>query len=363
VKVSFVTRTAGIAAIAAIGLAACGSNGSGSHSSGGTGGGAGSSTTSLAPQGSTFQQTLEQQWASDYHSAHANAQITYTGTGSSTGIAQFTAGKIAFAGSDVTMTSQEQTQANNACGSTALTVPITAGGVAIVFNLPGVTSLKLDASTLAGIFMGKITKWSDPQLVAQNPGLAKETTSISMFHRADGSGTTDVLSGFLTAFAPKVWTLGVNKEFTWPSGQGAQGSSGVVQGVKNTPGGITYAEVTYAQQDSLPTAQVEGNTSSGYQAISAASVTKSINSGFTVTGASPDLAGALSFTKMTGYPISTVSYVLVCSKYSNSAEGALVKDYLTYAAGAGQAKSASLGFAPLPASLDRKVLASIATIS
>jgi phosphate transport system substrate-binding protein len=356
VKVSLVMRTAGIATIAALGLAACGGSSSG-------GGGGSGSANSLSPQGSTFQQTLEQQWATKYHAAHSGAQITYTGTGSSAGIVQFTSGKVAFAGSDVTMTSQEQTQANSACGSTALTIPITSGGVAIMYNLPGLTKpLNLSAATVAGMFMGTIKTWNAPEIAADNPGVKLPSTAVSTFYRADGSGTTAVLSGFLDATAKTVWTLGVNKQLTWPAGTGATGSSGVAQDVKNTVGGITYAEITYAQQDNLQTAAIKGSTG-GFVAISAASVAKSINSGFSITGTGNDLAGALSFTSMTGYPISTVSYVLVCSKYKNSGEGALVKGYLTYAAGAGQSEASALGFAPLPKALDTKTLSSVASIS
>jgi phosphate transport system substrate-binding protein len=356
VKVSLVMRTAGIATVAALGLAACG----GSSSSGGSSG----SSTSLSPQGSTFQATIQQQWASDFHKANPGSQITYTGNGSSTGIQVFTEGDIAFAGSDVTMTSQQQSQATSACGSTALTVPITSGGVAIMYNLPGVTqSLNITAATLAGIYMGQIKTWNDPAIKATNPGVTLPNTPISVFYRSDGSGTTDVLTGFLTATAPSVWTLGVNKQFSnWPTGQGATGSSGVATGVKNTPGGITYAEITYAKQNNLATAKIKG-AQGGFQAISPASVAKSINSGFTVTGSGNDLAGTLSFTKMTGYPISTVSYVLVCSKYKNTGEGTLVRNYLTYAAGPGQAIAPSLGYAPLPKPLDAKVKSSLSSIT
>lgn len=355
-KVSLVTRTAGFAVVAALGLAACGSS-----SSGGSGGGGG--TTTLTPQGSTFQQTIEQQWASQYQQTNSNVQVTYTGTGSSAGIAQFTAGKIPFAGSDVTMDSTEQAAANSACGSTALTIPITSGGVAIIFNLQGVSNLQLSADTLAGIFMGKITKWNDPKIAADNPSITNlPDTAITTFHRSDGSGTTSVLSSFLDATAKPVWTLGADKELSWPSGQGAEGSSGVVAGVKSTDGGITYAEITYAKQNSLPTVAIKG-ASGGYESISSATVAKSIQTGFSVTGTAPDLAGALDFAKMTGYPISTVSYVLVCSKYSDAKVGAAVKEFLTYAAGDGQSQSDALGFAPLPSSLDQKALTSIATIS
>jgi phosphate transport system substrate-binding protein len=231
VKVSLVMRTAGIATIAALGLAACGGSSSG-----------GGSSNSLSPQGSTFQATLESQWATNYHNSHSSAQITYSGTGSSAGIQVFTTGKTAFAGSDVTMTSAQQTQANSACGSQALTIPITSGGVAIMYNLPNSPKLNLSAATVAGIFMGKIKTWNAPEIAADNPGVTLPSTAITTFHRSDGSGTTDVLSGFLTATAPSVWTLGVNKQFSnWPVGTGGVGSSGVATDVKNQVGGITYA--------------------------------------------------------------------------------------------------------------------------
>jgi phosphate transport system substrate-binding protein len=363
VNVSLVMRVAGVSAIAALGLAACGSN----NSSGGsttTGSGTNSSSNSggavtLTPQGSTFQQTLEQQWASKY----TNAKVTYSGTGSTAGIQQFTTGKVPFAGSDVTMTSDEQTAANKACGSTALTIPITSGGVALIYNLPGVSNLKLDAPTIAGIFNGTIKKWNDPKIAALNSGAKLPSTAITTFFRADGSGTTNVLTSFMNTLDPKDWTNAPDK--VWPSGlpgQGATGSAGVVQGVKQTAGGITYAEITYAKQASLPTASVKG-AKGGFTAISPATVGKAINTGFSVTGTGNDLSGALSFKKMAGYPISTVSYVLVCSKYSKSATGAAVKGYLTYAAGTGQSQASSLGFAPLPSALDTKAQAAIATIS
>jgi len=359
VKVTLMMRTAGIATITALGLAACGGGSGGGNSGGGMG-----SANSLNPQGSTFQETLQQQWATNFHSSNPSAQITYTGSGSSAGIEAFQTGQSSFAGSDVTMTADQQSAANATCGSSALTIPITSGGVAIMYNLPSLTKpLNLSADTLAGIFMGKITTWNDAAIAADNPGVSLPSTGISVFHRADGSGTTNVLSGFLDATASSVWTLGVNKEFSnWPVGQGATGSSGVAQGVKNTPGGITYAEVTYAKQDGLQTAAIKG-AQGGFVQISSATVAKSIKSGFSITGTAPDLAGTLSFTSMTGYPISTVSYVLVCSTYKDAGLGTLVRKYLTYAAGPGQDVGTSLGFAPLPKSLDNKVLASIATIN
>jgi phosphate transport system substrate-binding protein len=367
VNVSLAMRVAGVTAVGALGLAACGSNSNGGSSGSSDSANAASSSScgsgSLTAQGSTFQQTLEQQLSSQFTSQCSGAQITYTGTGSSTGIQQFGAGKVDFAGSDVTMAPSEQQAANAACGSTALTLPITSGGVAIIYNLKGVSGLKLSATTLADIFTGKVKTWNDPEIKADNSGASLPSTPITTFHRADGSGTTSVLTGFLNAIAPKAWTPAANK--VWPSGlpgQAATGSSGVTQGVSKTNGGITYAEVSYAKQSNLPTAAVKGPGSS-YVDISADSVSQSIDSGFTVTGTGDDLAGSLSFAKMTGYPISTVSYVLVCSTYKDAGKAKLLKSYLTYAAGTGQQQANSLGFAPLPSDLATKVQASVASIS
>jgi phosphate transport system substrate-binding protein len=354
-------RTAGVAAVAALGLAACGSN----NSSGGSTGGGGGSTVSLDPQGSTFQQAIEQDWASKFASIDSSVQVTYTGTGSSAGIETFGNGTAPFAGSDVTMTPDQQSAADATCGSTAISLPITAGGVAIIYNVKGVSNLKLSAATLAKIMSSQITKWNDPAIAAENPGVTLPNESVSIFYRSDGSGTTSILWGFLDATAHADWPLKldtVDKTLNWKGGQGATGSDGVTQGVSKTEGGITYAEVSYAKQDNLPTAAIKG-AKGGYVNISGASVAKSIDSGFATNGTGNDLAGTLSYTKMTGYPISTVSYVLVCSKYSDSAKGAAVKKYLAYAAGDGQQEADALGFAPLPSDLDTKVQASVNSIS
>ena len=359
-----VARAVGITAVAAIGLTACGSNNNG-VSAGGTGGGGSSNgcpSGTLSADGSTFQATIESQWASQYSSQCSGAQVTYTGDGSGTGIQQFGLGKEDFAGSDVTMAPSEQSAADKSCGSPALTVPVTAGGIALIYNVKGLSNLKLSADTIAGIFEGKITKWNDPKIAADNSGTSLPSEAIKPYWRNDGSGTSAVLSGFLDSVAKTVWTLGASKQPAFPVGTGAAGSSGVVSAVKQTEGGITYAEVSYAKQNNLPTAQVK-NTAGAFEAISAATVSQSIGSGFTVTGSGSNLAGALDFTKMTGYPISTVSYVLVCSQYKDSSKGALVKGYLDYVLGAGQSQADALGYAPLPTALQGQAKATIDSIS
>lgn len=361
-NLSLAMRAAGLTAVAALGLAACGSDNNAAGSTGDTT--SGGNSVSLDPQGSTFQQSIEQQWASKFASIDPNIQVTYTGSGSSTGIEQFGEGNAPFAGSDVTMTPDQQRTANQACGSEAISLPITAGGVAIIYNVKGVSDLHLSAATLAKIMSSQITKWNDPRIAAENPGATLPAEAITIFHRQDGSGTTSILAGFLASAATADWPLKldtVDKTVNWRGGQGATGSDGVTQGVKQTEGGITYAEVSYAKQSNLPTASIKG-AHGGYQDISATAVAKSIASGFDVTGTGHDLAGTLSYDKMTGYPISTVSYVLACTKYSDPATGAAVKKYLAYAAGAGQQEADALGFAPLPTTLAGKVQAAVNSI-
>ena len=363
-KVSLVVRAVGISTVVGLGLAACGSDNNASNSTG-TGGSTsaqGCASGTLTGQGSTFQQAIEQQWTSQFANKCSGAQVTYTGVGSSAGIQQFGNGTIDFAGSDVTMIDTEQAAADKACGSPAITVPVTAGGVAIIYNVKGVKDLSLSAKTLAGIFSGSIKNWNDAAIKSDNPGVTLPSEPIKTYHRADGSGTTKVFSGFLDADAKGVWKLGADKELNWPSGQGATGSDGVTQGVKNTEGGITYAEVSYAKQNNLPTAKVKG-VSGDFAALTGDSVAQAIDSGFTVTGSGNNLAGSLDFTKMQGYPISTVSYAIVCSKYKDAAKGKLVKAYLTYAVTDGQAQADQLGFAPLPSSLADKAKTSLAAIS
>jgi phosphate transport system substrate-binding protein len=353
---------AGLAVLGLVGLGACGSdnnNGSGSASAPATK--TSCATGSINGAGSTFQQNIQQQWSKDFGQQCSGAQINYAGTGSGAGISQFGAGTIDFAGSDVTMKLVEQAKADAACGSPALHIPISAGGVAIIYNLKGVDQLKLSAKTLAGIFQGSITKWDDPAIAADNGGAKLPATTISPFHRSDGSGTTQVFSGFLAANASGTWALGANKQLNWPAGAGqaAKGSDGVTAGVKATNGGITYAELSFAKANQLPYAEVKG--AGDFVALSADTVSKAI-SGFTVTGTGNNLAGTVDYATTSGYPVSTVTYAIVCSKYKDAAKGRLARAYFAYAVGSGQSAAAGLGYAPLPGELVAKAKAAVGAV-
>ena len=307
---------------------------------------------------------METQWSKDFGAQCSGAQINYQGTGSGAGITAIGNGTADFAGSDVTMAAADQTKANTACGSTAITIPITVGGVAMVYNLKSVKSLNLSTPTIAGIFDGKITKWDDPAIAADNSGTTLPSTPISVFYRNDSSGTTSVFTSFLQQVAGSAWTLGSSKTITFFSGaQGAKGSAGVAAGVTQTDGGITYDEESYAKAQSLPTAMVKG-AGSAFTLPTTDNVSKATGEGFTIVGTGNDLAGKMDYTKMSdGYPISTVSYAIACSKYKDAAKGSLVKSYLYYVVSKGQAAADGLGYAPLPTDLAAKDEASISAIS
>ncbi|MDP9240217.1 MAG: phosphate ABC transporter substrate-binding protein PstS [Actinomycetota bacterium] len=349
----------GMAGISLIAVAACGSDN-------------GSKTTSskkkidcakgeIAGAGSTFQQNIEQEWIKAYAAKCAGAQINYQGTGSGAGIEQFGAGTIDFAGSDVTMKPEEQTKADGTCGSKAIHVPVTAGGIAIMYNVKDLKDLNLSAKTLAGIFQGTIKKWNDPAIAADNPGNLP-ATPIAAYHRSDGSGTTSVFSGFLDANASGDWKLGTGKQLNWTGGQGAKGSDGVTAGVKQTDGAITYVELSFAKANNLSTAKVKG-AGSDFVALTGDTVGKFLAASFSITGSGNDLGGKLDFKGADGYPISTVSYVIVCEKNKDAVKGKLIKAYLAYAVGDGQAAADSLGFAALPSAIGNKVKASAKALS
>lgn len=345
-------------------LTACGSDNGAKSTQGAPGSKTACAAGNVSGAGSTFQQNIEQQWIADYGSQCSGAKVNYQGTGSGAGIEQFGAGTIDFAGSDVTMKPDQQRASNARCGSPAIQVPVTAGGIAVIYHLAGVRNLQLSAKTLAGIFQGEIKKWDDPAVTADNPGAKLPATPISAYHRSDGSGTTSVFSAFLAADARPAWRLGSGTTLQWPAGAGqaAKGSDGVTAGVKQSDGGITYAEVSFAKANGLPTARVAG-TGGSFVDLTGDSVAQAVATGFSVTGTGNDLGGTIEFSKVAGYPISTVSYAIVCQHYADMAKGRSVAGFLTYAVTGGQRAADSLGFAALPAAVADKSKASVASVS
>jgi phosphate transport system substrate-binding protein len=305
---------------------------------------------------------MEQQWAKDFAATCSGAKVNYDSVGSGTGIQQFGAGTVDFAGSDVPMKSDEQAAADKRCGSPAWHLPVTAGGVGVTWNLSGVTDLTFSAATLADIFDGTIRTWNDPKIKADNPSANLPAVPVSVVYRADSSGTNAVFTGYLAAAAPSSWKLGTGKTINWPAGTGAQKSAGVAAKVKQTPGAITYVEQAYATQNQLPLAKIKNGGNA--IALTTASVTAAIAEA-TISGSGNNLVADVNYTPSAAgaYPISTLSYVIVCSTYGSDAKVPLLKGFLTYAVGAGQAAASSLGFSSLPSPIAAKDAAAIAAIS
>lgn len=360
-------RGIGLAALAAsgLGLAACGSDNNSTPTA--VQGPPASAQTANCPNrgtltgaGSTFQAPMQQAWIKSFCPT-SQVQINYAPVGSGTGITDLANGTVDFAGSDVVMKPGEQTAADKACGSPAVHLPVTAGGVAVIYHLPGIRSLRLSAKTTAEIFTGKIKSWNDPEIAADgNTGLP--STPISVFYRSDSSGTTAVFTGWLTAAAGGAWTLGAGKTVSFRAGQGASGSQGVAQGVAQTAGGISYVEQSYAQTARVPSAAIR-NHAGHYVRLTSAAVTAAL-AGFAVTGSGSDLAGRLDFASSdpSAYPISTVSYVITCARHADAAKRKLLAAYLTYTVNQGQQTATGLGFAPLSSALvarDRAVIAGL----
>ncbi|MCU1591789.1 MAG: Phosphate-binding protein PstS [Frankiales bacterium] len=358
-----------LAAAGTLALSACGTDSQGGTASGPTSAASASSSTACATgelkgAGSTFQKNIVAQWIKDFGAACSGANLDYQGVGSGAGIKQFGSKTIDFAGSDSVMKPDEQAAADKRCGGPAVHLPITAGGIALAYKLTGVSDLQLSPKTLAGIFQGTIKKWDDAAIKADNPSASLPSTGITAVHRSDSSGTTSVFSKFLNATAAPDWKLGEGKELKWPASvQGAAKSDGVTQAVSGSDGAITYVEASFATSGGLGVAKIK-NGAGEYTALTADTVSKALE-GASVPDSGNDLQVKYDFANTTAgaYPITAISYEIVCSKGNDAAKLALLKAFLTYDATTGQAAATGLGFAPLPQSIATKVTAAIAALA
>lgn len=321
---------------------------------------------SLNGAGSTAQQAAMAAWQAAFQTANPGVTVNYDPVGSGGGRTQFLAGgNILFAGSDAALTADEITKSKTRCagGTGAIDLPVYISPIAIAFNLPGVTSLQLSADTIAKIFDAKVTKWNDPAIAADNSGVKLPSTAITPVHRADDSGTTQNFTDYLSKAATTSWSYPAAQ--TWPvkGGEAAQGTSGVVQAIKQGKGTIGYADES--QVGTL--GKVKVKVGSAFVEPSADTAAKAAELS-TPTASRP--AGDLSLdvarttTEAGAYPVILISYQIVCQQYAKASDGALVKAFETYVTSAeGQTAAATAaGSAPLTDALRTKVTASIALI-
>jgi phosphate transport system substrate-binding protein len=306
---------------------------------------ASSQSVDLTGAGATFPYPIYSKWFSDYAQS-TGVKINYQSIGSGGGIRQLSEQTVDFGASDGPMSDQELA---NAKGGPVLHFPTVMGAVVITYNVPGLTRpLNLTGDAIADIFAGKITKWNDAQIVAQNRGVALPSSDILVVHRSDGSGTTYIFSDYLTAVSPS-WSssLGKGKEIKWPVGLGGKGNEGVAGQVKQTSGSIGYVELAYAKQNSLPYANVR-NADGHFVSPSIASVTAAAASMKLPKNTDYRISIANAPGK-DSYPISSMTWILVYQNQPDRVKGAKLVNFLRWAYKDGEKTVASLDYAPLPA--------------
>jgi len=309
--------------------------------------------TQLTGAGSTFDYPFFSKAFYEYSQKHAALTVNYQSIGSGGGIQQFIAKTVDFGASDVPMNEEELKRA----GGAVLQIPVTLGGEAMGYNLPGVgKGLKLTRQLIADIYLGKVTKWNDPKLVQLNPGVKLPNMPITVVHRSDGSGTTYIFTDFLSHVSAE-WKqkVGAGKSVQWPVGIGGKGNEGVAGQVRETPGAIGYIELAYVLENQMTYAQVQNKAGKflypSIKTVAAAAATKPNVSAtdFSIV----DAAGADS------YPISGYSWVIVYKKPTNPGRAKLVRDVLRWLVTDGQKVAESVDYVPLPQNVQHRALSII----
>ena len=325
----------------ALGVAACGSS---SSSGGGEGG-------TISGAGSTFAQPIISQWGSELKESE-NLTVNYNSIGSGGGIAQFQANTVDFGDTDSAMTDEEIEVADK--NGATVHVPIVFGAVTVSYNLPGVESgLELNGETIGDIYLGKITSWDDPAIAKLNPGVKLPSTSITVVHRSDESGTTALFTQFLDE-TNKQWheQVGTDKTVKWPTGTGANGNEGVAGSVQQTEGAIGYVELAYALQNEFTTAAVQNKA--GKFVTPTLESTSAAGEGVKFP---PDLrfSAINASTAPAAYPIASGTFVIVyedlCKAGKSEQTAKNVVAFLDYGLGEGQQVAEKLNYAGLPPEL------------
>jgi phosphate transport system substrate-binding protein len=305
--------------------------------------------------GSTFDYPAFTKWFEAYGKTNPNVRFNYQSIGSGGGQQQLLKQTVDFGASDAPMTDEMMAKAPGKI----LHLPVVAGGVAIMYNLPGDPKLKLDGDTLVNIYMGNITKWNDPKIAALNPGVDLPNLPVIVVHRTDGSGTTFIFADYLCSVSP-VWADSVGKgtSVKWPVGLGGKGSEGVAGQVKQLSGAIGYGELAYADQNKIPYADMKNSSgnfiSPAPDSVSAALATAKIPDDFRFSMVNAPGEKA--------YPIAGASWVLVYQHPKNAERGQKLVSFLKWAVTDGQKLSAQLDYAPLPDSVQRRELSLLDTV-
>jgi len=305
--------------------------------------------TKLNGAGATFPNPIYSKWFSEYHKLHPDIEINYQSIGSGGGIRQVIAGTVDFGASDGPMTDDQLKEAK----MKILHFPTVLGADVPAYNIPGVNAeLKFTPDALAGIFLGKITKWNDKALTGPNPGVSLPDRDIIVVHRSDGSGTTYIWTDYLSKISPE-WQsqAGKGTSVKWPVGLGGKGNEGVAGSIRQLQGSIGYVELIYAVQNNISYGSVK-NAAGNFVKASLESVTAAAASApkmpadFRVSITNPPGKDA--------YPISSFTWLLIPAQAKDASHSKILADFLNWMVTDGQGMTAALSYAPLPEGVVQK---------
>jgi len=311
--------------------------------------------------GATFPNPIYSKWFSDYHTLHPDIEINYQSIGSGGGIRQVTEGTVDFGAADVPMTDAQLAEAQSKLNTRVLNIPTVLGAVVPAYNIPGVSGeVKFTPEVLAGIFLGKITKWNDKAITSVNPGVKFPDKPIIVVHRSEGSGTTFIWTDFLSKVNSD-WKgkVGSGASVQWPVGLGGKGNEQVAGVIRQEQGAIGYIELIYALQNNITFGSVRNP---------AGEFLKASLEGVTAAAASvPDIPAdfRVSITNAPGkgaYPISSFTWLLIPEQSKDPAKGKILSDFLNWMITDGQKSTTALSYAPLPEGVAQKVKQAIKVV-
>ena len=313
--------------------------------------------------GATFPYPMYSKWFDEYHKKFPKLAFNYQSIGSGGGIKQITEGTVDFGATDGPMNDKQLQEFQSKHGAGILHFPTVMGSDVPIYNLSGVSAqLNFTGDALAGIYLGKITKWNDPEIAKANPGVNLPSADIIVVHRSDGSGTTFIWVDYLCKVS-KEWEskVGRGTSVSWPVGLGGKGNEGVSGTVKQTPNSIGYVELIFARQNKMQFGKVK-NLSGVFVEASLAGVTAA------AAGAGKEIPDdfRVSITNASGkdaYPISSFTWLLVPSKIADARKKEAITSFLTWMLADGQKFAAALDYAPLPTAVVEKERKAISKIN
>lgn len=312
---------------------------------------------SVSGSGSTFVQPLLERWSQDYVRSQWTAEsqgsggLDYEAVGSQAGVMRIKDRAVDFGATEVPLSPEEVKRYGVA------QFPIVIGGVVAAVNLPGVRpdALKLSGEILADIYLGAVTRWSDPAIAALNPGLELPDAAIAPIRRADGSGSTFVFTSYLAKSSEAWKPVGVGLVVQWPVGAAAKGNSGVADAVRTTPNSIGYVDLATARRAGLSTASLR-NGAGAFVAPSPAS--------FQAAAAKAEWSAADDFGQLlvnapgeAAYPIVATTFALVPGDRPASSRTGAALDVFNWGLERGVVEAVRLGYVPLPPEAVEKVRA------